>query len=105
MPTLFFLGGLSDLIGRRTTIAIASSLGAVATLLLAIFPSLETLVFARLLLGVGTGLATTAGAAYLTGIIGLDRTKQAALIVTSASSLGFGGGALLQRALVSGSKE
>ena len=94
MPTLLFLGGLSDRIGRRIPLAISLCLGAVATALLVQAPSWASLVIARLLLGVGTGLATTAGTAYMTEILGAERTKSAALIVTSATSLGFGGGAL-----------
>jgi len=94
MPTLFLLGGLSDRIGRRVPIALALILGAVATALLVQVPSWTSLVVARFLLGIGTGLATTAGTAYMTEILGSDRAKSAALIVTSATSLGFGGGAL-----------
>lgn len=94
MPTLVLLGGLSDLIGRRIPIALALILGAVATALLVIAPSWSSLVFARFLLGIGTGLATTAGTAYMTEILGSDHAKNAALIVTSSTSLGFGGGAL-----------
>jgi MFS family permease len=88
------LGGFSDLIGRRVPIALALILGAVATALLVQVPSWTSLVAARFLLGIGTGLATTAGTAYMTEILGSDRAKNAALIVTSATSLGFGGGAL-----------
>lgn len=94
MPTLLLLGGLSDRIGRRVPIALALILGAVATALLVQVPSLTALVVARFLLGIGTGLATTAGTAYMTEILGAVRAKNAALIVTSATSLGFGGGAL-----------
>lgn len=94
MPTLLLLGGLSDRIGRRVPIALALILGAVATALLVQVPSWTSLVIARFLLGIGTGLATTAGTAYMTEILGSDRAKNAALIVTSATSLGFGGGAL-----------
>ncbi|PJE29836.1 Predicted arabinose efflux permease, MFS family [Pseudooceanicola antarcticus] len=94
MPTLLLLGGLSDRIGRRVPIALALILGAVATALLVQVPSWRSLVVARFLLGIGTGLATTAGTAYMTEILGSDRAKNAALIVTSATSLGFGGGAL-----------
>lgn len=94
MPTLLFLGGLSDRIGRRVPIALALVLGAIATALLVQVPSWISLVAARLLLGIGTGLATTAGTAYMTEILGEDRARNAALIVTSATSLGFGGGAL-----------
>lgn len=94
MPTLLLLGGLSDRIGRRIPIALALLLGAGATLLLVQAPSWVSLVIARLLLGIGTGLATTAGTAYMTEILGETRARTAALIVTSATSLGFGGGAL-----------
>ncbi|EBA18474.1 membrane protein, major facilitator transporter family [Roseobacter sp. SK209-2-6] len=94
MPTLLLLGGLSDRIGRRIPIALALILGATATALLVQAPSWISLVIARFMLGVGTGLATTAGTAYMTEILGDERAKNAALIVTSATSLGFGGGAL-----------
>lgn len=94
MPTLLLLGGLSDRIGRRVPIALALILGAGATALLVQLPSWTSLVIARFLLGIGTGLATTSGTAYMTEILGSDRAKNAALIVTSATSLGFGGGAL-----------
>ena len=94
MPTLLLLGGLSDRIGRRIPISLALVLGAVATALLVQVPSWTSLVIARFLLGIGTGLATTAGTAYMAEILGADRAKNAALIVTSATSLGFGGGAL-----------
>ena len=69
-------------------------LGTAATALLVQLPSWTSLVIARFMLGVGTGLATTAGTAYVTEILSADRAKTAALAVTSATSLGFGGGAL-----------
>lgn len=94
MPTLLLLGGLSDRIGRRVPIALALMLGAVATALLVLVPAWESLVIARVLLGIGTGLATTAGTAYMAEMLGGDRARSAALVVTSATSLGFGGGAL-----------
>ncbi|MCJ8333026.1 MAG: MFS transporter [Epibacterium sp.] len=94
MPTLLLLGGLSDRIGRRVPIALALILGSAATALLVQDPSWFRLVAARFMLGIGTGLATTAGTAYMTEFLGADRAKNAALIVTSATSLGFGGGAL-----------
>ncbi|NOZ32532.1 MAG: MFS transporter [Alphaproteobacteria bacterium] len=94
MPTLLLLGGLSDRIGRRLPISIALLLTAAATGLLAWNPNLESLVVARVLLGIAIGLATTAGTAYMTEIVGEKNSRSAALIVTSATSLGFGGGAL-----------
>lgn len=95
MPTLLLLGGLSDRIGRRLPIAVALVLGGAATALLVLAPTFASLVAARILLGIGTALATTAGTAYMTEILGEDRSRNAALIVTSATSLGFGGGALI----------
>lgn len=94
MPTLMPLGGLSDRIGRRVPIALALILGFAATALLVLAPSWTNLVIARFALGIETGLATTAGTAYMTELLGADRARNAALIVTSATSLGFGGGAL-----------
>lgn len=94
MPTLLLLGGLSDRIGRRIPITVALILGVLATALLVHIPSWESLIIARFMLGVGTGLATTAGTAYMTEIIGAGQARKAAQIVTSATSLGFGGGAL-----------
>ena len=94
MPTLCLLGGLSDRIGRKPPLALALVLGAVATALLVLLPTWTSLIAARFLLGVGTALATTAGAAYMTEILRAQRTRSAALAVTSATSLGFGGGAL-----------
>jgi len=94
MPTLMLLGGLSDRIGRRIPLCAALLLGAIATALLVAYPNWSILVFARFLLGLGTGLATTSGTAYMTEILGESHAKRAALVVTSATSLGFGGGAL-----------
>ncbi|WP_336097077.1 MFS transporter [Roseovarius sp. CH_XMU1461] len=94
MPTLVLLGGLSDRVGRRGPIALALCLGGVATGILVVWPGWSSLVVARVLLGVGTALATTAGTAYMAEIMGEARAGRAALVVTSATSLGFGGGAL-----------
>ncbi|ETX13699.1 MFS transporter [Roseivivax halodurans JCM 10272] len=94
MPTVLFLGGLSDRIGRRIPVVTALLLGAAATALLVVSPSWTTLVLARTLLGIGTGLATTAGTAFMIELMGTERSRSAALAVTSATSLGFGGGAL-----------
>lgn len=94
MPTLLLLGGVSDRIGRRLPLALALVIGTVATALLVLRPVWTSLVIARALLGIGTGLATPAGTAYMAEILGETRTRSAALIVTSATSLGFGGGAL-----------
>jgi MFS family permease len=94
MPTLLLLGGLSDRIGRRIPIVIALITAASATALLVVVPTWLSLVVARLLLGIGTALATTAGMAYMAELMGASSARQTTLIVTSVTSLGFGGGAL-----------
>ncbi|HVT61935.1 MAG TPA: MFS transporter, partial [Legionellaceae bacterium] len=94
MPTLLLLGGLSDRIGRRLPITLALLLGTIATLLLILQPNWGSLVIARVLLGIGTGFITTAGPTYMLEMMGVEHTRRATLIVTSATSLGFGGGAL-----------
>lgn len=94
MPALLLLGGLSDRIGRRIPVALALILGCAATGLLVLAPGWPSLVAARVLLGAGTALATTAGTAWMAEILGEGRARTAALTVTSATSLGFGGGAL-----------
>ncbi|MFI8416587.1 MFS transporter [Serratia sp. NPDC078593] len=94
MPTLLFLGGLSDRIGRRIPVAASLVLAVLATALLVMSPSWISLFFARVLLGIGTGLITTAGTAYMAEIMKGDTSHRAPLIVTSATSLGFGSGAL-----------
>lgn len=94
MPTLIFLGGLSDRVGRKIPLVGALLLSGAAILLLILSPGWPELVMARGLLGVGVGLATTSGTAYMTELMGEPRAKQAVLMVTSATSLGFGGGAL-----------
>lgn len=94
MPTLVMLGGLSDRIGRRSPIILALVFGGVGTFLLVLVPGWTSLILARFLLGVGTGLVTTSGTAYMTELMGENDLKRAAIIVTSSTTLGFGGGAL-----------
>jgi len=94
MPTLILLGGMSDRIGRRLPVAMALALGVSGTALLVTAPTWPSLVLARFVLGVSTGFATTAGTAYMAELFSQDRTRQATLLVTSSTSLGFGGGAL-----------
>jgi len=95
MPTLFFLGGLSDIIGRKIPIIIALCLSFFAINLLIFFPNWEVLCISRILLGIGIALITSAGTAYMIEIVGTKYTKYATLLVTLSTTLGFGGGALM----------
>ena len=94
LPTLFFLGGLSDRIGRRLPIIMSLLLCVSATALLVVLPSWGSLFMARLLLGIGTGLVTTSGTAYMSELLDKNDERFATLLIASSTSLGFSGGAL-----------
>lgn len=95
IPVLLLLGGLADKVGRRPLIIVALSLSMLATLLMLLAPTLETLGLARLLLGVGTAMASATGTAYMSELMHNGNSGRAANWVTASTSLGFGLGAAL----------
>ncbi|MFJ4397049.1 MFS transporter [Pseudomonas sp. NPDC089396] len=95
LPVLLALGGLADRVGRRPLILAALLLSMLATLLMLLAPSLQTLGLARLCLGLGTGLASATATAYMGELMGADSSARAANWVTASTSLGFGLGAAL----------
>ncbi|MEG6659462.1 MFS transporter, partial [Pseudomonas aeruginosa] len=95
LPVLLVLGGLSDRIGRKPPIVVALLLSMVATLVMALWPRLEALGVARLLLGVGTALASATGTAYMSELMAGGDSRTSANWVTASTSLGFGLGAAL----------
>ncbi|RWU17807.1 MFS transporter [Pseudomonas alkylphenolica] len=95
VPVLLLLGGLADRIGRRPLIIIALVLSMLATTLMLVAPGLETLGFARLLLGAGTALASATGTAYMSELMHEHDSRHAATWVTASTSLGFGLGAAM----------
>jgi hypothetical protein len=100
VPVLLLLGGLSDRVGRKPPILAALVLTSAATALLLWHPSLEMLGLARLLYGIGTGLITGTGTAYMVELMGRgaaaaqEASQRGAFVVTASTSLGFGAGAL-----------
>ncbi len=95
LPTLLFFGGISDRIGRKSTIMAGLASALSATLIMIIHPGMHLLFFSRILQGIGVGLSMGAGSAYLAEALDEGRSiKRAAGYVTVATSLGFGGGAL-----------
>ncbi|PHJ63707.1 hypothetical protein VF14_07775 [Nostoc linckia z18] len=97
LPTLIFLGGISDRIGRKTVI-IASLLSAtLATFLMIVHPSIYTLFVTRILQGIGVGLITGTGTAYISALIP-ESWSQVAAYVSLTTSLGFSSGALFTNA-------
>ena len=95
LPVLLVLGGLSDRMGRKPPIVVALLLSMVATLVMALWPRLEALGVARLLLGVGTALASATGTAYMSELMAGGDSRTSANWVTASTSLGFGLGAAL----------
>lgn len=95
IPVLLLLGGLADRVGRRPLIMVALALSMLATLLTLLSPGLETLAVARLLLGLGTGLASATATAYMSELMPGSDTSRSANWVTASTSLGFGLGAAL----------
>lgn len=95
LPVLLALGGLADRVGRRPLVLAALALSMVATVLMLLAPSLQTLGLARLFLGLGTGLASATATAYMGELMGSADNTRAANWVTASTSLGFGLGAAL----------
>lgn len=97
LPTLILLGGISDRIGRKTTILASLLFATLATLIISINPTIYALFVTRILQGVAIGLITGTGTAYLSALMPKN-SVQVAAYVSLATSLGFSSGALLTNA-------
>ncbi|MCJ8202878.1 MFS transporter [Pseudomonas sp. RGM2987] len=95
LPVLLAFGGLADRVGRKPLILVALALSMLATVVTLLWPSLEALGLARLMMGVGTGLASATSTAYMTELMASGDTRSPANRVTASTSLGFGLGAAL----------
>ncbi|UVL81569.1 MFS transporter [Pseudomonas sp. B21-028] len=95
LPVLLAFGGLADRVGRRPLILLALCLSMLATVITSIWPNLVALGLARLMMGVGTGLASATSTAYMTELLAGSDTRSAANRITASTSLGFGLGAAL----------
>lgn len=100
LPTLILLGGVSDRIGRKTVILASLLFACVATFLMIAQPNIYTLFVTRVLQGIGVGLITGTGTAYLSAQMPQNATKVAAY-VSLTTSLGFSSGALFTNAVLS----
>lgn len=100
LPALILLGGASDRIGRKTVIVTSLLFACVATFLTIAQPNIYTLFVTRVLQGIGVGLITGTGTAYLSTLMPQNATKVAA-IVSLTTSLGFSSGALFTNAALS----
>ncbi|MUL38536.1 MFS transporter [Gloeocapsopsis dulcis] len=93
LPTLIFLGGLSDRAGRKKVILASLLFLALATGLIVIHPTIHTLFVTRILQGIGVGLITGTGTAYLSNLMP-KKADRVAAYVSLATALGFSSGAL-----------
>lgn len=93
LPVLLLLGGLADRVGHKVMIIAALILSMAATVVMLLAPGLTTLTFARLLLGLGTAMASATGTAYMCALTHDSDSRAAANRVTASTSLGFGLGA------------
>jgi MFS family permease len=95
LPVLLAFGGLADRVGRKPLILTALGLSMLATLVTVLWPNLIALGVARLMMGVGTGLASATATAYMTELLATADSRSPANRVTASTSLGFGLGAAL----------
>lgn len=95
LPVLLAFGGLPDRVGRKPLILIALGLSMVATVMTLLWPNLVALGLARLMMGLGTGLASATSTAYMSELLANDEPRACANRVTASTSLGFGLGAAL----------
>ncbi len=95
LPVLLCLGGLSDRVGRKPVVLLGTFVAVAATALMILHPTIQVLLVARLLKGVGVGLSVGAGTAWLAELATSgDAAAAAANRVAVMTSLGFGSGAL-----------
>jgi MFS family permease len=80
LPTLILLGGASDRIRRKTIILASLLLACIATFLMIAQPTIYTLLVTRVLQGMGVGLITGTGTAYLSALMPQNAKKVAAYV-------------------------
>ncbi len=100
LPTLILLGGASDRVGRKKVILISLLFACVATFLMIAHPTIYTLFITRVLQGIGVGLITGTGTAYLSTLMP-QHTARVAAYVSLTTALGFSSGALFTNLVLS----
>jgi MFS family permease len=95
IPSLIFLGGLSDSIGRRRTILLAFAVLAVGSLIFAFADGVPWLIAARIVQGVGMGLGTGAAAAAIREWMPENQRGRAGMVTVIAVAAGSALGALM----------
>jgi MFS family permease len=94
VAALLFVGRVSDAIGRRVTALGAALILFVAPLVFLFATGVAALYIARILSGLGIGIASGSANAWLAELVDKDNKAQAATIGTSSNFLGLGVAAL-----------
>lgn len=89
LAALLFIGRLSDQIGRRMTAIPAMAVCAAGTLTFLVARGVPELIAARILIGLGVGMASGAGTAWLTELVGGRDKARASTIATGSNFLGI----------------
>lgn len=95
LGALFFLGRLSDQIGRRPVVLAAIVLGCASTLVFLFARGTGWLACARVLSGITLGLTSGTCAAWLTDLLATDRKPLAASYAVGGNMAGLAIGALM----------
>ena len=88
LPCYVFLGGISDVVGRKPILLLSLFLALMADLVITIYPDVYALGFCRFLQGVSLGLSMGTGTAYLAEY--LHPAPNAAIRAANATSLSHG---------------
>lgn len=95
LPSLLFLGGISDRIGRRLPLVIALCLSIIAIAAMSAVPGLPALATARIIQGLAVGLTSASATALLVeSFSGALASEWAAACVTSTLAVGYALGGL-----------
>ncbi|MCA6124404.1 MFS transporter [Bradyrhizobium sp. WSM 1704] len=94
IAALLFVGRISDGIGRRVTALVATLVLFAAALVFLFANGIAALYVARILSGLGIGIASGSANAWLAELVGKGDTARAATIGTSSNFLGLGIAAL-----------
>jgi len=95
LAALLIFGRLSDQVGRRRAALPAIAVAVLSTFVFLAADGTGALFWARALSGLGIGVASGSGIAWLAELVGEEHKRRAAAIATSANFIGLGIGPLV----------